>query len=156
MLQVYPAYLLCNRRKTLTGSPDPTYMQSANKPCMMPHHNISSGNNWHKYLPSAAVVVERLCFHRHLSFCSGGRCILACTGADTPGRHPRQTFPEVWSHPDCLEFLQCSPLIWVEAGFVPIISFSSHRKTQIDDYLRLIPQFAMVILWVYCEPLNSG
>ena len=33
MLQLYPAYLLCNRCKTLTGSPDPTYMQSANKPC---------------------------------------------------------------------------------------------------------------------------
>ena len=30
---MYPAYSLCNRRKTLTGSLDPTYMQSANKPC---------------------------------------------------------------------------------------------------------------------------
>ena len=28
MLQLYPAYLLWNRRKTLTGSPDPTRMQT--------------------------------------------------------------------------------------------------------------------------------
>ena len=34
MLQLYPVYLLCNRRKTRTGSPDPTYMQPANKPCI--------------------------------------------------------------------------------------------------------------------------
>ena len=27
MLQLYPVYLLWNRRKTLTGSPDPTRMQ---------------------------------------------------------------------------------------------------------------------------------
>ena len=33
MLQLYPAYLLCNRRKTLTGLPDPMYMQPTNKPC---------------------------------------------------------------------------------------------------------------------------
>ena len=45
MLQLYPAYLLCNRHKTLTGSPDPTYMQLVNKPCIIggeprqrPHH----------------------------------------------------------------------------------------------------------------------
>ena len=34
MLQLYPVYLLCNRCKTLTGSPDPTYMQPTNKPCI--------------------------------------------------------------------------------------------------------------------------
>ena len=28
MLQLYPVYLLWNRRKTLTGSPDPTRMQT--------------------------------------------------------------------------------------------------------------------------------
>ena len=33
--KVYPAYLLCDRRKTLTGSPDPTYMQPADKPCII-------------------------------------------------------------------------------------------------------------------------
>ena len=33
-LQLYPVYLMCNRRKTLTGSPDPMYMQPANKPCI--------------------------------------------------------------------------------------------------------------------------
>ena len=27
MLQLYPVYSLWNRRKTLTGSPDPTHMQ---------------------------------------------------------------------------------------------------------------------------------
>ena len=37
------------------------------------------------------VVAERLCFHRRLSFCSQGGCILACTGADTL----RQT-PPLW------------------------------------------------------------
>ena len=26
-------------------------------------------NNWGMYLPSATVVAERLCFHKHLSFC---------------------------------------------------------------------------------------
>ena len=35
--KVYPAYSLCDRRKTLTGSPDPTYMQPANKPCRTVH-----------------------------------------------------------------------------------------------------------------------
>ena len=34
MFKVYPAYSLCDRRKTLTGSPDPTYMQPTNKPCI--------------------------------------------------------------------------------------------------------------------------
>ena len=35
MLQsVSSVFIVCNRRKTLTGSPDPTYMQPANKPCM--------------------------------------------------------------------------------------------------------------------------
>ena len=33
MLQFYPAYLLCNRGKTLTGSPDPTRANGTNKPC---------------------------------------------------------------------------------------------------------------------------
>ena len=33
MLQLYPVYLLCNRRKTLTGSPDPTRANGTNKPC---------------------------------------------------------------------------------------------------------------------------
>ena len=33
--KVYPAYLLCDKRKTLTGSPDPTYMQPADKPCII-------------------------------------------------------------------------------------------------------------------------
>ena len=31
--KVYPVYSLCDRHKTLTGSPDPTYMQPADKPC---------------------------------------------------------------------------------------------------------------------------
>ena len=34
MLQLYPVYLLCNRRKTLTGSPDPTRANGTNKPCI--------------------------------------------------------------------------------------------------------------------------
>ena len=33
MLQVYPVYLLWNRRKTLTGSQDPTHANGTNKPC---------------------------------------------------------------------------------------------------------------------------
>ena len=33
MLQLYPVYLLCNRHKTLTGSPDPTHANGTNKPC---------------------------------------------------------------------------------------------------------------------------
>ena len=45
------------------------------------------------FLPSATVVAERLCFHKHLSFCPGGG-VHHHTGqtpppADTPlGRHP--------------------------------------------------------------------
>ena len=35
MLQLYPVYLLWNRRKTLTGSPDPTRAKGANKPCII-------------------------------------------------------------------------------------------------------------------------
>ena len=31
--KVYPAYSLCDRHKTLTGSPDPTYMQLVDEPC---------------------------------------------------------------------------------------------------------------------------
>ena len=33
MVQLYPVYLLWNRRKTLTGSPDPTRANGTNKPC---------------------------------------------------------------------------------------------------------------------------
>ena len=33
MLQLYPAYSLCNRCKTLTGSLDSMYMQPTNRPC---------------------------------------------------------------------------------------------------------------------------
>ena len=32
-MQQYPVYLLWNRRKTLTGSPDPTRANGANRPC---------------------------------------------------------------------------------------------------------------------------
>ena len=32
---MYPVYLLCNRRKTLTGSPDPTHANGTNKPCIL-------------------------------------------------------------------------------------------------------------------------
>ena len=35
MLQLYPVYLLCNRRKTLTESPDPTHANGTNKPCII-------------------------------------------------------------------------------------------------------------------------
>ena len=34
-LQLYPVYLLCNRRKTLTGSPDPTRANGTNKPSIV-------------------------------------------------------------------------------------------------------------------------
>ena len=33
MLQLHPVYSLCNIRKTLTGSPDPTRANGTNKPC---------------------------------------------------------------------------------------------------------------------------
>ena len=33
MLQLYPVYLFCSRRKTLTGSLDPTHANGMNKPC---------------------------------------------------------------------------------------------------------------------------
>ena len=33
--KVYPAYSLCDRRKTLTGSLDPTYMQPTDEPCIL-------------------------------------------------------------------------------------------------------------------------
>ena len=33
MLQLYPVFSLLNRRKTLTGSPDPTRANGTNKPC---------------------------------------------------------------------------------------------------------------------------
>ena len=32
-MQQYPEYLLWNRRKTLTGSPDPTRANGMNRPC---------------------------------------------------------------------------------------------------------------------------
>ena len=32
-MQQYPEYLLWNRRKTLTGSPDPTRANGTNRPC---------------------------------------------------------------------------------------------------------------------------
>ena len=35
MLQLNPVYLLWNRRRTLTGSPDPTRANGTNKPCSM-------------------------------------------------------------------------------------------------------------------------
>ena len=33
-MQQYPEYLLWNRRKTLTGSPDPTRANGTNRPCI--------------------------------------------------------------------------------------------------------------------------
>ena len=33
MIQLYPEYLLWSRRKTLTGSPDPTRANGTNEPC---------------------------------------------------------------------------------------------------------------------------
>ena len=42
MLQLYPVYLLCNRCKTLTGSPDPTCANSTNKPCMVSHSEAAA------------------------------------------------------------------------------------------------------------------
>ena len=41
MLQLYPAYLLCNRHKTLTGSPDPTRANGTNKPCIITSHGLN-------------------------------------------------------------------------------------------------------------------
>ena len=54
--------------------------------------------SWHWYLVDfnfitvRNVVAERLCFHRHLSFCSqGGGCVCV---ADIPlGRHPLGNTP---------------------------------------------------------------
>ena len=34
-MQQYPVYLLWNRRKTLTGSPDPTRANGTNRPCIV-------------------------------------------------------------------------------------------------------------------------
>ena len=34
-MQQYPEYLLWNRRKTLSGSPDPTHANGTNRPCMI-------------------------------------------------------------------------------------------------------------------------
>ena len=49
------------------------------------------------------VVAARLCFHRHLWFCSwGGRCIKVCTGADTPladSSPPRADTPQADTSP---------------------------------------------------------
>ena len=39
-LQLYPVYLLWNRCKTLTGSPDPTCANGTNKPCMLQLYSV--------------------------------------------------------------------------------------------------------------------
>ena len=44
-------------------------------------------------LPSATVVAERLCFHKRLSFCPGGRCT-------PPGQTPSWTHPPTHTHSD--------------------------------------------------------
>ena len=41
MLQLYPVYSLWSRRKTLTGSPDPTRANGTNKPCSFPFITFS-------------------------------------------------------------------------------------------------------------------
>ena len=49
MLQVHPVYSLCNRRKTLTGSPDPTRANGTNKPCISsPLHTPQGAALCHK------------------------------------------------------------------------------------------------------------
>ena len=40
MLQLHPVYSLWNRRKTLTGSPDPTRANGTNKPCISNDHLV--------------------------------------------------------------------------------------------------------------------
>ena len=42
MLQLNPVYLLWNRRKTLTGSPDPTRANGTNKPCIVIKRKLRS------------------------------------------------------------------------------------------------------------------
>ena len=52
--KVYPAYSLYDRRKTLTGSPNPTYMQPADEPCTK--LRLFKGN--------ARRHCTRICLHR--------------------------------------------------------------------------------------------
>ena len=40
MLKLYPVYLLWIRRKTLTGSPDPTHANGTNKPCTVKRSKV--------------------------------------------------------------------------------------------------------------------
>ena len=48
MLQLHPVYLLCNRRKTLKGSPDPMRANSMNKPCSYPTRGSTWQNTCHR------------------------------------------------------------------------------------------------------------
>ena len=49
MLQWYPVYLLWNRRKTLTGSPDPTRMQTVQINLALTLRDANKVGNW-KYM----------------------------------------------------------------------------------------------------------
>ena len=55
--------------------------------CSLLHHQ---GFSNYYLLPSAIVVVERLCFHRHLSFCPQGACMA--------GGHAWQGACMAWGH----------------------------------------------------------
>ena len=61
MLQLYPVYLLWNRRKTLTGSPDPTRANGTNKPCISAHFSDQSTHNWTPLSTNSPVASHSLC-----------------------------------------------------------------------------------------------
>ena len=58
MLQLYPVYLLCNRRKTLIGSPDPTRANGTNKPCMK--HHTDNYKQQNQTLPFKVIFLNSL------------------------------------------------------------------------------------------------
>ena len=64
MFQLYPMYLLWNRCKTLTGSPDPTYMQSANKPCNL-IKRFKRLMLVNKYLPVRFIILTLIAHGPH-------------------------------------------------------------------------------------------
>ena len=76
--KVYPAYSLCDRRKTLTGSPDPKYMQPADKPCISlfsradPFRNLTH-IRWRHFVEMTLYKTETVLYFSNL-FSRSSRC----------------------------------------------------------------------------------
>ena len=110
------------------------------------------------------VVVERLCFHRRLSFCSQGRCVCQhALGQTPPGQTPSPDghcsgrYASYWNASLCLYFVSWCRSISVFFLFIRILFLC--LSVQLSMYLSvcfLSPEsLASTIIFLNCHAVIS-